>query len=160
MKTLVIYDSAYGNTAKIADAITKTAAEYGEVEEKLADDVERQDFDDIGMLFIGTPTQGGRPTHLLEAVINDYAYTLPPNVYVAPFDTRLSIKTVNRWLKLLMKVIGFAAPKIAQTFRRDSKCIVEPPEGFIVRDKEGPLLKGELDRAALWTRRMIGLRNL
>ena len=155
MKTLIIYDSAYGNTAKVADRVARIAAQYGKVREELANEVEGKDFEDVDMLFIGTPTQGGRPTPDLQAVIDDYAYTLSGTVHVAPFDTRLSAKTVGRGLRLLMKIIGFASPKIAGAFRRDSKCIIEPAEGFIVKDAEGPLVKGELDRAAVWAERIL-----
>lgn len=156
MKTLVIYDSKYGNTAKVAERVVETATAYGSAHRKLADEVESGDFDGIDVLFIGTPTQGGRPTERLQEVIDTYAPTLPSTVHVAAFDTRLNPRTVGRWLKLLMRMIGFAAPKIAHSFQHGSTCIVERPEGFIVTGNEGPLAKGELDRVTLWVKRVMG----
>ena len=60
MKTLVVYDSIYGNTEKIARAIG--GAIEGEVKVLKADEayfIELQGFD---LIFVGAPTQAGRPS--------------------------------------------------------------------------------------------------
>jgi flavodoxin I len=54
-----------------------------------------------------------------------------------------------------MKVIGYAAPKIAKSLIAKGGRQVAPPEGFIVLDKEGPLRDGELERAAAWARDVV-----
>jgi hypothetical protein len=38
--------------------------------------------------------------------------------------------------------------------------LVVPPEGFYVVDTEGPLLEGELDRAAVWARKLSALSQV
>lgn len=160
MKIVVMYDSAYGNTAKVAQEIARTAGRYGEVVEKQASNSVANDFKDADVLFIGSPTQGGRPTELLQTVVSKYAHLLPSGAQVAPFDTRFSPEAVGGWLRLLMRVIGYAAPKIASSFRKNPHCVVEAPEGFIVTDREGPLLQGELDRAANWARQILNVSRV
>jgi hypothetical protein len=38
--------------------------------------------------------------------------------------------------------------------------LVVPPEGFYVSDTEGPLLEGELERAADWTRQIVAAQRI
>jgi hypothetical protein len=71
-------------------------------------------------------------------------------VPVAAFDTRLERATRGFFLKLLMSVIGYAAPKIAAQLRKQGATLIADAEGFLVTDKEGPLKSGELDRARAW----------
>ena len=49
-----------------------------------------------------------------------------------------------------MRVIGYAAPRIAAALVSKGASLAAPPEGFIVEDKDGPLKAGELERAARW----------
>lgn len=156
MNTLVIYDSAYGNTAKVAEAIEHTATNFGEAHRVLAEKFRPSDMADVDMLFVGSPTQGGAPTKLMQALLDE---KLPPatldHIKVAAFDTRLDINGHGFWLKLLMKTIGFAAPKIAHRFGRHAGQLVGTPQGFIVSGREGPLADGELKRAESWAQRIL-----
>lgn len=155
MNTLIIYDSAYGNTAKVAHVIENEASTFGKTKHILAKDFKASDIEDIDVMFIGSPTQGGRPTQPITDLVN----ALTPNVYkripIAPFDTRFAVNDHGFGLKMLMKTIGFAAPKIAAGITQKSGHLLCAPEGFIVSDKEGPLLEGELKRAAQWTARIL-----
>jgi hypothetical protein len=69
---------------------------------------------------------------------------------VAAFDTRMPEKDVGKGLRFIMKVGGYAAPRIAGALKKKGGNLVVPPEGFFVKDKEGPLLEGELERAGGW----------
>lgn len=154
MSTLIIYDSEYGNTDKIANAIAVGAAEVGEVVRKKASDVRPTDLDTVDLVLWGSPTQGGRPTGAMQALIQRLSSDILRGVSVAAFDTRLAIKEHGRWLGWLMKTIGFAAPKIASELVRKGAKLVTQPQGFIVSDKEGPLKEGELERARQWAREL------
>jgi hypothetical protein len=66
------------------------------------------------------------------------------------FDTRLGPEDVGLGLRLLMNVIGYAAPRIAKALVAKGYTLVGEPKGFIVTGKEGPLADGELDRARNW----------
>ena len=58
MRHLVIYDSIYGNTQKIAEEIAtsiKGKAVY-------VQDFKNETLNDVTLLVVGSPTHGGRPT--------------------------------------------------------------------------------------------------
>ena len=59
MKALIVYDSTYGNTEKIAKAIG--VAIPGEVKVQRAAEVDVVELNSYDLLIIGSPTQGGRP---------------------------------------------------------------------------------------------------
>lgn len=149
MKTLLIYDSLYGNTKEIAEKIYEGLSEV----DKAILPVERattQDLDGVQLLIIGSPTHGGtsKPTML------EFLKRIPKDslkeVKIAAFDTRADITRVKGALKILMKVIGYAAPKILKSLEDKGGEPILKPEGFLVKDKEGPLLNGEIERALQW----------
>jgi len=58
MKTLIVYDSAYGNTEKVARAIGD--AVMGEVEVLRVGEVNSSELKIYDLLIFGSPTQGGQ----------------------------------------------------------------------------------------------------
>lgn len=62
----------------------------------------------------------------------------------AAFDTRMA----SAWVK----IFGFAANRMARELRSNGWDVIEPVEGFRVKKSEGPLVDGELQRAASWAR--------
>ena len=58
MKALIVYDSVYGNTEKIAKAIG--GAITGEVRVLRVDESNSAELESIDLLIVGSPTQGGR----------------------------------------------------------------------------------------------------
>jgi flavodoxin len=155
MKALVVYDSAYGNTEKIAKALAMsiTPAEIAEVVQ--ASEEPTSELESVDLLIVGSPTQGGRPTK----PIQQYIKTLPSHAlngkHVAAFDTRFAMSSQGLGLRLVMKTIGFAAARIASGLQAKGGILVSRPEGFIVTDKEGPLKQGELERAAKWIQTLM-----
>lgn len=146
MKKLVLYDSLYGNTAKIAQAVaTSISAKALPLAEVRWEDVEKAD-----MLVVGSPTQGGRPTAALQQFLETIPASSLRGKKVAAFDTRLGLADLNWALKLLVTIIGYAAPKLANTLAEKGGELITPPVGFIVKGKEGPLAAGELERSLKW----------
>jgi flavodoxin I len=142
MKTLIIYDSLFGNTEKIAQAIG--AAVGGEVEVLRADAVQASHLQGIDLLFAGSPTYGGQPTDAMKAFLERIPAAAVQGTRVATFDTRMT----NR----LLRIIGFAAGKIAGGLQKMGAAPVGSAEGFFVLGGEGPLKEGELERAAAWAK--------
>lgn len=146
MKKLIVYDSQYGNTEKIAHVIAKSIS--GEAIR--ISDIAPVDLTNLDTLVIGSPTQGGRAT----VATNNFLDKLPVEVFrkvkLAVFDTRFLEKNLNLALKLLVRTIGYAAPKMAKLIESKGGKLVVPPEGFIVKDTKGPLATGELERASRW----------
>ena len=150
MKALIVYDSIYGNTEKIAKSIG--SAITGDVEVISANKVDSSQLESIDLLIVGSPTQGFRPTKSVQAFIEGIPSDIIEDVNVAAFDTRIPANAVGTGLRLLMKIGGYAAPRIASILKRKGGNLVLPPEGFFVKDKEGPLKEGELERAADWAK--------
>lgn len=146
MKGLVVYGSEFGNTEKIARAIAKEVG-AGMV---LAGKAEPKDLNGVNLLFVGSPTQGGRPI----SDVQDFIYELPPRspdlMRIGVFDTRFAEKEQGFGLRLVMKTVGYAAPKIASALEKKGYTVTGDPEGFIVKDKDGPLADGEIERAKSW----------
>ncbi|MCL5070222.1 MAG: flavodoxin family protein [Actinobacteria bacterium] len=148
MNKLVIYDSLYGNTEKIARIIGKSiSAQIIRVT-----DINVSNINGIDTLIVGSPTQGGKATPAIQEFLNNIPSKTLINVKLAVFDTRFLEKNLNFALKLLVKTIGYAAPKMAKVLTDKGGKLIVPPEGFIVKGKEGPLASGELERAQAWAK--------
>jgi flavodoxin I len=139
MRTLIVYDSTYGNTENIAHAIGDALT----AEVLRVTDVSPSDLKTAGLLIVGSPTHGGRPTPAIQDLLKAIGPALR-GVDVAAFDTR----HVSKWTLLF----GYAAPRIARALKRSGGTLLAPPEGFFVLGTTGPLKEGELDRAASWAR--------
>jgi flavodoxin I len=140
MKALIVYDSGFGNTEKVAhvigEAISGQVFRVGEVNPA--------DLKGFDLLIVGSPTHGGFQTKGIDGLLK--ALPALGGLKVAVFDTRAR-KTI----------FGYAAPKIAQRLEKAGGKLVAPPEGFFVTGKQGPLEGGELERAADWAR-ALGVR--
>lgn len=145
MNALVVYDSVYGNTEQISRAIG--AAITGEVEVLRAGDMTNSKLNTIDLLIIGSPTQGGRATPVIQDFLKKIPEPTLQGVKVAAFDTRFSTKWVV--------VFGYAAGKIARALERKGGILVASPEGFFVEGTKGPLREGELERAADWVKEIV-----
>ena len=148
MKTLIIYDSLYGNTEKIAEAIGEALKPSGEVKTLRpagADPAELASFD---LVIVGSPTQGGRQTPATREFLGKIPANALKDINVAAFDTRIQTK--------LVKVFGYAAGRIANSLEKKGASLVAPAEGFFVKGTKGPLKDGETERAAGWARDIAG----
>lgn len=164
MKIIIIYDSVYGNTEKIASAVAQALAgpsvalrEGGqdEVILKKVSEAKTDDLEDIGLLIVGSPTHGGRPTPAVQEFLKKIPNGTLKNAKVAAFDTRISPDGKNFFMRLIIKIFNFAAPKINRDLKIKGVSLAIEPEGFIVEKKEGPLKAGELERAAQWAKKLI-----
>lgn len=145
MTTLVVYDSVYGNTQKVAEAIG--AAIATDVRVVRANEASPSSLATGGLLVVGAPTQGGRPTPPIQEWLTKLPQESLKGVKVAAFDTRYSGRFV--------KVFGFAADKISEALAAKGGTPASPPQAFFVGGKKGPLKEGELERAAQWAKELI-----
>ena len=161
MKAMVIYDSVFGNTAQIAqavgDGLNTAPGAAGDVELRQIGDAKPEQLVGLDVLFVGSPTRGFRPT----PAISDFLKSIPKNalkgVKVAAFDTRFTEEEINSHgfvLPKLVNVFGYAAKPIADGLVKMGGELALPPEGFFVKGVEGPLQQGELERAADWAQQI------
>ena len=156
MKALIVYDSVFGNTEKIAEAIGDSLAELTGTEVEKVSEAKLEQLQGTDLLIVGSPTRAFKPT---KAIV-DFLIQIPSNglkgINVAAFDTRISTEDVNsRILNGFVKIFGYAAKPIADKLQKKGGNLLAPPEGFFVKDNEGPLKEGELERAAEWAKQVM-----
>ena len=158
---LVIYETMYGNTQAVAEAIADAISarlptdviEVGHAPSDLGSDVR--------LLVVGGPThafgmsrpstredaakQAGRAVISSRVGVREWLdmLTLPGAPTGAAFDTHVEHPK-------LLRHVGSAAPKIERRLRALGVEIVSPHEHFWVHGSEGPLVEGELERARRW----------
>ncbi len=142
MKALIVYDSVYGNTEKIARAIAGAITAFSEVKVLRAGEVNPSELESIDLLVVGSPTQGGKPTKAIQEFLTRIPANALKNVSVASFDTRMTM--------IIARLFSYAAGGLANSLKALGGHPAAPPEGFIVKGREGPLKDGELGRAASW----------
>ncbi len=150
MKTLVIYDSVFGNTEKIAQSIA-AALDTNAIPVSQVDAGQLRDLD---LLVVGSPTRGFRPTEGISKLLNGLPKNHLAGVRAAAFDTRIVLETIDsKALRFLVDKGGYAANTIAKILEKKGGRLAAPGEGFFVTGEQGPLKNGELERAAEWARK-------
>ena len=147
MKALIVYDSVYGNTEKIARAIGEAITPSGEVKVLRAGEANPSELASIELLIVGSPTHASRPTPAIQDILNKVPKLSLQGINVAAFDTRISTKLVG--------VFGYAAGRIARNLKRKGGTLIASPVGFFVTGGKGPLKEGELERAAAWAKGIL-----
>ena len=162
MAAVVIFESIYGNTREVANAIAAGLGEgtlvaaVGDADEAARSETE--------LLVVGGPThmhglatsmsrkmavKGAEedsdveldPAARSERGVRDWLADLGGGGAAAAFDTRIDKSPA---------LTGSAARGIAKRLRRRGFTVVADPESFFVDDAEGPLADGELERAREW----------
>jgi flavodoxin len=147
MKALVVYDSFFGNTEKVAQAIGEI---LGAPVRKVSD-VQPAQLAGLDLLVVGSPTRGFRPSPAITSLLQSVPRGALQGLKVAAFDTRAAMEEVSSAvLRMMVKWFGYAAEKMARRLQDKGGILVLPPAGFIVKDTEGPLKEGEVERAVEW----------
>jgi hypothetical protein len=161
MKFVVVYESMFGNTETIAQAISAGLREAGEVKLGTVDALSPDEVRDATLLVAGGPTHahGMARRNAHESVAGERSYrrygpvqpgqeslrgwierlTVSP-ARAAAFDTRFDKP---------MWITGSAAKKIAARMERKGYSVIEA-RSFFVEATGGPLAEGERDRAVEW----------
>jgi flavodoxin len=156
MKALVVYDSVFGNTEQIAQAIGSGLGNQAQVEILRVSQVQPDELTGTALLIVGSPTQKFRPLPGVAKLLKGIPQNGLTGVKVAAFDTRFPESEIkkNRVLALFVRLFGYAAEPIADRLEKKGGELIAPPEGFYVGGVEGPLLEDELARAADWARQI------
>jgi len=157
VRSLVVYDSQFGNTKLIAEGIGAALEVSGRVLVMHCSDVQPGDLMGINRLIVGSPTQQLTAT----STVLNWIKTIPRNglkgIKAAAFDTRFTEEKIKqtKFLPFFVRIFGYGAKSISDRLEKKGAQIVFPPEGFFVAETEGPLLVKELERAADWARQLV-----
>jgi flavodoxin len=152
METLVVYDSKYGNTRTLAEAMAAAAGTNGRARLiSLEEDIPDQ-LGSVDLLIVGGPTQ----QHGLSARMRQFADGIETRTttatLAATFDTRYRMSPL---------IAGSAARGIAKRLKRSGiDVFVEPESFFVTRGGTPQLESGEIERAATWAAQLVNRTTL
>lgn len=153
MKAFVLFDSLYGNTQKVAEAIGDALRDDFEVEVKVISEVDAANFSPPDLLVVGAPTHKMQPSPPMQEFLRNLPKGCLNGIPVAAFDTRINLEVIeSRFFRFIVGKFGFAAGRIEKKLKNKGGEVLVPAAGFAVLDTEGPLLEGEVQRAAAWAR--------
>jgi hypothetical protein len=163
MSALVVYESMFGNTKRVADAIADGIAEHLPVETVEVSEAPTEIPVGVELLVVGGPTHvhgmttvRTRASAALRATsplfsrgsgIREWLEEARPKIKATPaaaFDTRINGPAI---------LTGSAAGGFARRLRRAGFRLVGPARSFLIRSKapqEDALLEGELAAARAW----------
>ena len=158
VKALVIYDSFFGNTERIAQSIGNALGRPEDVGILRVVDVKPEQLIGLKLLIVGSPTRAFRPS----PAIKNFLKSIPKNglkgIKVAAFDTRMTEEEIDSTvfiLRIMVNIFGYAAKPISDRFVKKGGQLIAAPEGFFVQGMEGPLKEGELERASDWAKQIL-----
>ena len=158
-RVLVIYESMFGNTQRIAEAIADglatEAVEVGSAPSRIPEDVELVvaggPTHAFGMSRESTREDAAKQGPLVSRTgVREWLDALEKpshRVQVATFDTHLDHPAV-------IARMGSAAHPLERRLRRLGMERAVRPEHFWVQDTTGPLREGEIERARQWGREL------
>jgi flavorubredoxin len=160
MRALVVYESMFGNTREVAEAVADGLARHGQVDLVEVGQAMLPIPDDLELLVIGGPThafsmsrpnsrqsatqQASTPVISAATGIREWIARLARTgrkVDTAVFDTRFAKPL---WMT------GSAARGAAKRIRRMGIPLAAAPQSFFVTGMSGPLAQGEPARAREW----------
>lgn len=155
MNALVIYESRFGNTEAVAEAIALVLQESLQTRLAEIDEIDdaAEELRGVGLLVVGGPTHRHGISTLLHEALAHLDDDSLAGIKAAVFDTRLHGPRF---------VTGSAATRLAKLLRRHGAWVVVPPASFLVQAAEGPLDGCEVDHARDWAREVlhaIGIRT-
>jgi flavodoxin len=149
MKIAVIYDSMFGNTERIAHAVSNALNGSSQVRTVKAAEAGPEELKGVNLVILGSPTHRGKPTDNFKTFLESINRKSLQGVQFAVFDTRY------RMSKILLVLYGSAAGKLERQMKKLGGSPVLPTESFIVQGREGPLEDSESSRAAFWAEALL-----
>jgi flavodoxin len=163
MKALVVYESMFGNTELIARAIAEGLGGSLDVDVIEVSEAPAQPDAEVALIVVGGPTHAfsmSRTNTRADAInrgaqegerdfgLREWMAALPSGQHaakIATFDTKI---------KSMRHMPGSAAKGAAKAARKLGYEAATTAESFYVRDVDGPLVVGEVDRARAWAQQL------
>jgi hypothetical protein len=177
MKVTIVYESIFGNTHEVAQAISDGIRETdpgADAQCVAVGDASAAEPESTDLLVVGGPTHmrgmtsefsrkmgistkekaeaKGEPTHELDPDaegpgLRDWFDALP--------KIEVGKKAAAFDTRLGSPLAGGAAKGIARRLHRHGYDLLTDPEGFVVDDAYGPLQDGEIERATQWGAQLV-----
>jgi len=137
-KVIVAYESKYGNTRLVAEAIIEGMKEVEEIETVLSElkEADLNKVPDYDAILIGSPNHWGGPTRGVRKFIDNLSKLNLEGKLFAVFDTYLG-KDFEKAVKKMEKRINEKVPGLK---------LIAPGLSIKVQGMKGPLVEGELPK--------------
>ena len=137
-KAIVIYESKYGNTKRVAETIIEGINEIERIEAVLKElkQVEPTEILDYDLILIGSPNHWGGPTRGIKKFIDKLGKIGLEGKQGAVFDTCLE-KDFNKAVQKMERRINEKVPGLK---------LITPGLSIKVAEMKGPIVEGELPK--------------
>jgi flavodoxin len=146
MNSLIIYHTIYGNTRKLAEAMCTVLGRQGPVQVVNVTAVSHFRTQGVDLIVIGSPTHGRGIPPAMRQFLDRLPDGALRGANVAIFDLRY--RRPKLWT-------GSAADKMVWKLGRLGGRLLVPAESFFIAGSEGPLARGELERAQRWAQDIL-----
>jgi hypothetical protein len=159
MSVAVVYESSFGNTRKVAEAIAGGLGELGLDVLTLSVDDTMPETAELELVVVGAPTHvhGLSSARSREAALDQGAEREAAGIGVRgwlkelPYGDGRRAAAFDTRLRKPVLLVGSAAKGIARRLEHRGYELVAPPESFFVTSGDRtPLEDGELERAKAW----------
>jgi len=147
LRVVVCYESKYGNTERLAEAIAAEMRAAGGMEVTVTA-MKGVDVDDIAnhdMILVGGPTHFGGPTRRVTKFIDALAQRNMNGKSVAVFDTYLG-EDFEKSVKKMEEQVRATAPGLK---------LLAPGLSIRVEDIKGPIVEGELLKCKDFVKQLV-----
>ena len=147
MKGILVYDTSYGNTKKVAETIAETVKESG-IDVDLFDVkiVKKFSAKDYSFLVLGSPTRFGTMSFAIRSFLGKVKEEEWMNKPFTAFDTENP--------ENIEKEQGSAAEKIGEKLKEKKMNELLPVLKAVVLGQKGPLKEGEIERTKDYAREL------
>jgi hypothetical protein len=168
----VVYESSFGNTRQIAEAVADGVREAGPQTRVAVLGVEEATPERLGqpeLLIVGGPThyRGMSRDSSRKKAVGTRVSPAPDQGHGVQDTSGAAGSGIREWLavlpraaqgqsaaafdtRLAVPLAGGAARPIGRALRRLGFAVASEPQGFVVDGAKGPLRGGESDRAKAW----------
>lgn len=146
MNTLVIYDSQFGNTEVLARIVANSLTAAGTCEAKRVSSVRRENVADKDLIIFASPTVSWRELPAMQSFLEGLTPVDLKGKKIACFETVMHLPkfikgSAVKSMLAKLSLVGAAAPVST--------------ESFFVMGRDGPLQKGEEQRAEKWAKSIV-----
>ncbi|WP_214322560.1 flavodoxin family protein [Nonomuraea sediminis] len=155
MYALVIYESMFGNTRRVAEAVAKGLSSHLRAETVEVSRAPDSVGGEVGLLVIGGPTHAfsmTKPTTRASAARHATKPLVSPGIGIREWldRARLGHVQATAFDTRVRHMPGSAARAAVTRLHRLGATIAGSTQSFYVIDATGPLMDGELERARDW----------
>jgi len=148
MKTLIVYDSFFGNTEKVANKLYEILSKSQKAKLAHVSEAQNLPIEAYDLIVVGSPTRYYKPTGAIVSFVRELK-TTPVNV--AFFDTRLDAE--GHWLMGPMeRIFKFASDTMETLVRNTNAKQMISSLGVYVTGTEGPIARNAMKDVENWAK--------